>query len=127
MAAEHTRVRIANVLVQMRHDRVVEMGATPKTDAEKLNARIARLERELRISQSYVKVQDARIEKLETENLEWKKRYDVALELLHVKQKNIVSQADYDAKLEAVGLEKLPDVDAEALRQEIEQHIKKGK
>lgn len=127
MATQDTRRKIANELVQMRHNRIVEMGATPKTDAEKLNERIALLERDLRISRAYANDQEAKNTKHEAEIADWKKRYDLALELLNVKQKNIVSQADYDAKLEAAGLEKLPDIDAEALRQEIEHRTKQGK
>lgn len=127
MATQDTRRKIANELVQMRHNRIVEMGATPKTEAEKLTERIALLQRDLRISRAYVEKLEAENAEWKKENADWKKRYDVALELLHLKQRNIVSQSEYDAKVEAAGLEKLSDVDAETLRQEIEQHVKKGK
>lgn len=127
MATQDTRRKIANELVQMRHNRIVEMGATPKTEAEKLTERIALLQRDLKISRAYAEKLEAENAEWKKENADWKKRYDVALELLHLKQRNIVSQSEYDAKVEAAGLEKLSDVDAETLRQEIEQHVKKGK
>jgi hypothetical protein len=38
-----------------------------------------------------------------------------------------VGEAEYDAKIEAQGLEKIPPAEEETFRAEIEQHLKKGK
>jgi transcriptional regulator with XRE-family HTH domain len=121
-AGPGARASIANVLIQAEYDRSIGKYGTP-TPAEEiknLRARIVQLERLL-------KVTDIGLEKSETQIEEWKKRYDAALELLGLKQKNIVGEAEYDAKIEAQGLEKIPPAEEETFRAEIEQHLKKGK
>ena len=118
-----TGQRIANVLVKAEFARVRQSGATPKTEVQKLKERIVHLEALDIVGRRLVK-------KLEDENAELKKTQQELLSLLGWRIKNVAedeSQRDAEGQLMSkIGAEKLPSVEEDALRSEIQQQAKKG-
>jgi predicted transcriptional regulator len=111
-AAQHTRARIANALVLAEHQQLIEMCATPKTETEKLNQRIAWLEKELKIAHDYIKgVEEEKKELLGM--VGWRTKKTVEDDEQREAEKKLMDK---------IGAEKIPSVEEEALRAEIAQH-----
>lgn len=122
------RARIAGVLVQAEHDHSTGRNAEP-THAEQIHNLKVQLfiaQRNENSARKYAGQLEAREAQKDKELSEWKQRYDALLDLMNVKQKAVISQAEYEEKLDKAGLEKR-NPEEESLRSEFEAHVKKGK
>ena len=110
MAAQDTRARIANVLVVMEHERIVEMGATPNEKIEMLKKDFAHMKRQADFFSNLADKFMAEKQQL--------------LEILNLRTKKALTESELAEKIEALGYEEISPVQEE-VRAEIRQHTAK--
>jgi transcriptional regulator with XRE-family HTH domain len=118
------RTHIANLLVQAEFERIRDLGATPKSETDKLKDRIKFLESEREKSELMDALYEKHVAGIEETNKQ-------LLEMLGWRIKTAVDdseQREAESNLMSkIGAERIPAVEEETLRAEIQQRGKKGK